>query len=367
MAAFVTKRERVLRTIRSLEVDRAPAFDMVSNEALIELVAGEPLTVENGDRIKGIAIGRTLDLTCQPHGPKRPSLVRQPNGLVVQQEPWTEWVEYRPFSDIPSTVEWIKKEIESTRAHSYNQAYAETMRAEVQRHLAYFAEGDPNQQNDPTVLALYSGVGLKEMVWMVGQDKFMRLMDNHEALLEEWLEARNQRELARVAALADPRLTPVVVIYDDIGADIGIRYTPEWLRSLWLPRLKRLVDAWRQRETATLFRANGSIAPFLTDLVSSGIDGLHLSDVGDGLTLLEVRRRYPNLFLSGGINSRQLLSYGLIDEVREVCLSALRATNGVGYFMGSTHGLNWEARPENALAMFETAKPVNRQIPKRRF
>lgn len=367
MAAFVTKRERVLRTVRFLEIDRAPTFDIVSNEAFIEQVAGEPLTVESGDRIKGLAIGRTLDMTCLPQGPQRPSLARQPNGLVVQQEPWTRWVEFRPFSDIPSTVEWVKKEIERTCAQTYDQTRAEQLYADIQRYQSYFAEGDPNQQNDPTVLAVDSGVGLQEMVWMLGQEKFLRLMDNHEALLEEWLEARNRCELARVAVVANPSLIPIVMIYDDIASDLGVRFTPEWLRELWLPRLKRLADAWKQRGTITFFRANGSIAPYLADLISSGIDGLHLSGIKDGTSVLEVRQRYPKLFLTGGIDSQVLLSYGLPDEVREACVDALRATNSVGYFVGSTLGLDWEARPENAIAMFEAAKPVTRQVPKRRF
>ncbi len=366
MAAYVTKRERVLRTVRFQEVDRTPTFDIVTNEPFVEQTTGETLTVENGDRIKGIAIGRTLDMTSLPEGPRRPALARQPNGLVVQQEPWSRWVEFRPFSDIPSTVAWVKQEIERTREQTYDAACAEQLHGDVRRYLGYFAEGDPNQQNDPTVLAIESGAGLKEMVWMLGQEKFFRLMDNHEALLEEWLEARTQSELARVAAIANPRLMPIVMISDDIAADIGVRFTPEWLRALWLPRLKRLVDAWRQRETVTFFRANGSIAPYLADLASSGINGLHISDIKDGTTVQDVRQHYPKLFLTGGIDSRQLLSYGLPDEVRQACTDAIRATKGLGYFVGSTHGLDWEVRPENAAAMLEAAKP-NRQIPKRRF
>ncbi len=367
MAAFVTKRERVLRTARFLEVDHPPTFDIITNEAFIEQGAGEPLTIENGDRIKGLITGRHLDLTSLPEGPKRPALVRWPNGLVVQQEPWTRWVEFRPFSDTPSTVEWIKKEIERTLQQSSDQALAEQVHTEVRRFLGYFAEGDPNQQRDPTVLAIDSEVGLKEMIWMVGQEKFMRLMDQHEALLEEWLEARNQAELARAAVIANPRLAPVVMISDDIAADLGVRFSPEWLRRLWLPRMKRLAEAWKQRETITLFRSNGSIAPYMADLASSGIDGLHISDIKEGMTVREVRQRYPKLFLTGGIDSRVLLSYGLPDEVREACMDAVRATNGIGYFIGSTLGLNWEARPENAAAMLETAKPSARQAPKRRF
>lgn len=368
MAALVTKRERVLRTARFMETDRVPIFEIFTNEALIEHFTGEPLTTgEHGSRLKGLAIGRALDMTGLPDGPRQPALVRQPNGLVIQQEHWTRWVEFRPFSDTASTVEWVKMEIERTREQAFDRAYASQAQAEMRQRLGYFAEGDPDHQNDPAVLALDSGVGMKEMLWMVGQERFIRLMEGHPALVEEWLEARNRAEIARANGIADPQLAPVVMLYDDISAGAGIPFSSDWLREHWLPHLKRLVDAWRQRDTFCLFRSNGNLAPFIADLVSAGIDGLHLSDIQEGMTVREVRQRYPRLFLTGGIDSRQLLSYGLPEEVREACRDAVRATHGLGYFIGSTQGLNWEARTENALAMLERVEPPAHPLKKRRF
>jgi uroporphyrinogen-III decarboxylase len=61
------------------------------------------------------------------------------------------------------------------------------------------------------------------------------------------------------------------------------------------------------------------------------------------------------LFLAGGIDVSQLLTYGTPDEVRATCRQAIEDTRGVGYFMGSSTELHWDVRLENAIAMFETA------------
>ena len=58
---MLTKRERVLRTAHFQETDRVPVYDILQNEALIQHYAGEAITPLNGYRVKGVAIGQTLD------------------------------------------------------------------------------------------------------------------------------------------------------------------------------------------------------------------------------------------------------------------------------------------------------------------
>jgi hypothetical protein len=93
----------------------------------------------------------------------------------------------------------------------------------------------------------------------------------------------------------------------------------------------------------------------LDDLVAAGIDGLNPLEVLAGMTVREVRQRYPRLFLTGGIDVSQLLPLGTPDEVRTVCRQAIADTEGRGYFLGSSTELHWDVTLENAIAMFETA------------
>ena len=163
--ALMTKRERVLRTVRFAETDRVPIYDLLQNQPVIEHFAGEPLTVENGKRLMGIAIAAALDMTRSPGaGPYEPAVIRQENGLVMQQERWTTWIVERPWHDIPGLIEWIKGEIRRTEALAFDRSYVDNYRAHVQGWLDAFAAADPTGRGDPTVLIIESGVGLDHYV-----------------------------------------------------------------------------------------------------------------------------------------------------------------------------------------------------------
>lgn len=359
--AALTKRERVLRTVRFQETDRVPIYDILQNNAIIEhyggeaLTAGEALTVENGSRVKGIAIGRVLDLTRMPEGPQQPRVERWENGLVLRHEPWTSWIVERPFHDLDGLVAWVKGEIKRAEALVFDRAYAERFHQHIRDYQAIFAQGDPSGRGDPTMMIIESGVGLTEAYWMADIEMFTYLMADDPDLVDEWLEARNQAELRRVAAIADPEVIPLALTYDDIAYKNAPLFSPTWLRRMWVPRLKRLVEAWHARDTVCIFHSDGNLWPVMDDLVGAGIDGLNPLEVLAGMTVQAVRARYPQLVLTGGIDVSQLLVYGTPDEVRAACREAIAAAEGRGYFIGSSTELHWDVPLRNAVAMFETA------------
>jgi uroporphyrinogen decarboxylase len=275
--------------------------------------------------------------------------------MRIQQERWTSWIVERPFDDVASTAKWIQGEIRRTEAQQYDRVYAERTHASIRERLDNFAAADPTGRGDPTVLILESGVGLTEMFHWTGMQRFAYLTVDEPDLVEEWLEARLQAELRRVAAIADPGVIPIALCYDDIAYKNAPLFAPHWLRAHWMPRLKRLVDAWHARDTVCLYHSDGNLWPVLDDLVAAGIDGLNPLEVLAGMTVREVRRRYPRLFLTGGIDVSQLLPLGTPDEVRAVCRQAITDTEGRGYFLGSSTELHWDVKLENAIAMFDTA------------
>lgn len=353
--SLLTKRERVMRTVRFQETDRVPLYDILENDAIIEHYAGGPLTVENGTRVKGLAIGRALDMTRMPDGPREPGEVLSENGMRSHQERWTSWLVERPFHDQRGRVAWIAGEIERANARTYDCSYVEGVHDAIRAHQAGFAAGDPTGRGDPTVLVLESGVGLTEMYWALGMEQFSYLAVDDPGLVEEWLEARLEAELRRVAAIADPDLIPIALTYDDIAYKNATIFSPDWLRAHWVPRLKRLVEAWHARDTVCLYHSDGNLWPILDDLVAAGIDGLNPLEVLAGMSVGEVRQRYPHLFLTGGIDVSQLLPFGSPDEVRAACRQAIADAGGRGYFLGSTTELHWDVKLENAIAMFEIA------------
>lgn len=350
----MTKRERVLRTTRFEETDRVPLYDIFQNDPVIEHYAGRKLVVEDGDWTVGLAVGRALDMTRMVGGPQQPGTQTRADGLVIRVERWTSWITERPFHDVASAREWIKARIHETNGWVYDTSHVEAYRKMVDRKLASFTEGDPTGQEDPAVFVVESGVGLTEIYWALGMDLFVELLGDAPDLIEEWLEARIQAELRRVAVIADSSLVPIVLTYDDIAHKTGPLFSPVWLRRLWVPRLKRLIEAWHTRDVLCLFHSDGNLWLVLNDLVSAGIDGLNPIETMAGMTVREVRQKYPQLFLAGGIDVSQLLALGTPEQVREACHEAMRDTGQRGYFMGTTTELLWEVPLENALAMYES-------------
>jgi hypothetical protein len=359
---MLSKRERVMRTTQFKETDRVPIYDLLQNDAVIEhyaaeVLQSEPLNPANGAKAKGFTIGRIFDMTRAPEGPSEPGLLRQENGIVVHIEPWTSWIVERPFKEVPEMVEWVKAEIKRSNAQVSNDATGEQFHQWLDSCAALFAAGDPTGRGDPTVQVIESGVGLTEMYWQLGWENFTTLMFDYSALLEEWLEARLCAELRRVEAIADPQRIPIVLTYDDIAYKNTTLISPKWLRKYWVPRLTRLVNAWHNRDTLCLFHSDGNLWPVLDDLVGAGIDGLNPLEVMAGMSVKEVRRRYPHLFLTGGIDVSQLLPLGTPAEIREVCKQTIADAGNTGYFLGSTTELHWTVPLENAIAMFEAVQP----------
>lgn len=353
--AELTKRERVMRAAHFKDTDRTPVYDILQNNAVIEHYAGESLTVENGNRVKAKAIGQTLDLTRMPEGPERPRSERDEHGIFLRIEPWTSWIIERPFNDPDSLTEWVKEEIRRTNRQVYDRSYADHFQERISYFQRLFAQSDPTGRNDPTLMIVESGVGLTEAYWMAGFELFSYLAADDPGLVDEWLDARNQAELRRVASIADPALIPLALTYDDIAYKTSTLFSPAWLRQHWLPGLRKLVDAWHARDVLCIYHSDGNLWPVLDDLVSCGIDGINPLEVLAGMTVPSIRERYPHLVLTGGIDVSQLLVYGSPDEVRAACRKAIHDANGCGYLIGSSTELHWEVKLENAIAMFETA------------
>jgi uroporphyrinogen decarboxylase len=161
--------------------------------------------------------------------------------------------------------------------------------------------------------------------------------------------------VAECHAIADASLSPVVLTYGDIAAKGSLLHAPAWLRREFYPRLKRINDAWHEHGIKCLFHSDGYLMEALDDLMACEIDGLNPIETVAGMSLKDVRDRYPRLFLAGGIDMSQLLSNGTPEEVRQVCRQAIRDAYP-GYLMGSTTESDNSCKLENLLAMFEVSR-----------
>ncbi len=355
MAAKMTRRERVLRTIRFEEVDCIACYDIIENDAVIAHYGGEWPTVENGKAVKGRAIGRCLDMTRMAEGPRAEGRHTDPDGHVWQDERWTSWICERPYNNFDEFKDWVHRKIKTLNAWQPSEEEVCFWHDYVRDTRNGFA-ADSDDPEDPTILVLESATGVDAAYSRCGLEYFSELMFMAPELCDAWIEANNQAEIRRAHAIADKDLVPVVLTHDDLASKNGPIFSPDWIREHQIPRLKRLVEAWHEHGVYCLFHSDGDLRPILEDLVSTGIDGLNPIETCAGMSITQVRENYPDLFIAGGIDVSNLLPMGTPEEVQARCLEAIEEANGRGYFLGSTTEILPTVPAENVAAMLETPK-----------
>jgi uroporphyrinogen decarboxylase len=144
----------------------------------------------------------------------------------------------------------------------------------------------------------------------------------------------------------------------DMASNAGPMYSPQVFHDVLLPRLKRIVDAAHQAGLFYVFRTDGVLWPVADDLfVASGADGYGEIDVAAGMDLLEVRARYPQLVLFGGVECGELLTNGSPEEVYAEARRVVEGLKPGGrHVLGSSNSVNCSVPPENYRAMLRAAR-----------
>ena len=275
-------------------------------------------------------------------------------GFHIHDDAWekTSWIVQRPFDDEAGAAEYLKKLVDSlareTRGINANP------RAHREQFLSWWW---PMQKRIGGTVHLLAeqGTGLDDIRAKLGLEIFSYLDADNPGIIDEACEAWTVRNLAHCHAIADPALSPAVLTYCDIAYKGRLIHSPEYLRGHLFPQLKRLNDAWHEHGLKCLFHSDGYLMEVMDDLVAAGIDGLNPIETVAGMDLREVRRKYPKIFLAGGIDMSQLLSRGTPEQVKEVCRQAIRDACP-GYLMGSTTEADNSCKPENLVAMYEVAR-----------
>ncbi len=362
MTTTLTKKERVLRTMSFQETDRVPLYDLLLCDGIIERFSGEKLpplvydeqTIRELDRITGKAIGSFLDMTRHwSFGPPVDREFTDEHGFVIHEAAWekTSWVQKRPFDDVEGARKYLRWLIARTEAETREILADE--RAYGERFRKYFLE-NMQRLGDTIHLITQQGTGLDEILYRLGFTLLSYVMADDPGLISEALETLTTQNLTICHAIADPALSPIVLTYADVAYKEHLLYSPRFLRQEIFPRIKRLNDAWHEHGIQCLYHSDGYLMEVMDDLVATGIDGLNPIETVAGMSLKEVRQKYPHLFLAGGIDMSQLLSNGTPEQVKEVCRQAI-ADAYPGFFMGSTTEADNSCKPENLVAMYEVA------------
>jgi hypothetical protein len=194
------------------------------------------------------------------------------------------------------------------------------------------------------------GIGLMGVYGEVGLEHFSYYLADCPGLIEELLECNTLTSLAWIEHLPEDSGIEAVFVGDDIAFKTGPMLSPAWFTEHYKPRFARLIDAYHRKGIKVLFHSDGNLLPILDQLVEAGIDGLNPLEVLAETDPVTVHRRYPELFLAGGIDVSQLLPLGSPQEVAD-CVRRTIDGSGGRLMVGSSTELNDDVPLENYLAL----------------
>jgi uroporphyrinogen decarboxylase len=155
-------------------------------------------------------------------------------------------------------------------------------------------------------------------------------------------------------------IVDVIMIGDDLAGQDGPLFNPAVYRRLVKPRHRRLVDSLRSRTKAKIwYHTCGSCAALIPDLLENGIHILNPVQLSArDMDPFDLKRRFGRdlVFWGGGCDAQRVLPRGTPAEVEEDVRRNLEAFKpGGGYVFNSVHNIQGDVRPENIIALFDTA------------
>ena len=339
--------DRVRAVIRGETPDRVPLYDLLRNDAVINQFTGGTLDTTNGRALTYRAYEAAIDAT-------RP-LVRTPNiertetgddGRERRYFRWTIWVGPRAYRDADHYADEKRRWLDR---------FDPCWTAEKQKALDDQLAGWSAENNELGEVFLFR-VGpcewLTNIYHEVGLEQFSYYLGDMPDLIHELLDANFREAAAWADHLPDDHGLDAIFLADDIAFKSGTLLRPAWFEQHYFAGLARACAAYHRKGIRVLFHSDGNLYRILDGLVAAGIDGLNPIEILAGMNVGEVHRRWPSLFIAGGIDVSHLLPFGNPPEVRDAVRRAIDDAEG-RILIGSSTELHDGVPLANFLAMRE--------------
>jgi hypothetical protein len=328
--------------------DRIPLFELIRNDAVIEHYTGKTLTPENGQELIYATFPQAVDATRPAlKTPNHESEVRLPDGRRQVIQRWTIWTEHVTY---PSAEAYRDAKL----AAPVERNWTDDDDASIARHLEHHRDIQSHLGDD--FFLFYGGpsLGLMGMFGEVGLEQFCYYIADFPELVDHMLERNAQSSIRWIEHLPPDHGIEAVFAGDDIAFKGGPLFSPAWFAEHYMPRMKRVVEAYHRRGIKVNFHSDGNLMPIMDGLVDAGIDILNPIETAAGMDIAEMHRRYPHLVFSGGIDVSNLLPFGTPQEVRDATVKAIEDSEGQ-ILVGSSTELQYAVPLANFLAMRQTA------------
>jgi len=125
-------------------------------------------------------------------------------------------------------------------------------------------------------------------------------------------------------------------ICDDIAYNNGPMISPKSFERIFLPAYRRMVQAYKGAGARyVFFHSDGDIRLLLDMLVDAGIDGINPIEPRANMHIVELRRKYPHLILTGGMDNTGTLVHGPREKIEAEAREIIEIGRHGGVIIGS--------------------------------
>ena len=358
-ADCMSRRERVLAAINHQPLDRVPLLEQLSyNPGVVALYTGR--AVNGFDySVEDICcvVRQTMDLIMPPIAPRGTGRETTPDGFVHQNDNWTAWRVSRPFADEEGARDWL---LERTRALRTTIVDAGRAREDYRISMT-----DLQSRIGDTAILNYSHTGFCGVFDAMGLEIFTFFQQDYPEVFAEYMEVSTEREVTRVHAVADPALSPVILVPEDFSTKQGPLFAPEFLHEFHYPYVARLAAAWHEHGVKVIYHSDGNYRKAIPDLMATGVDGFYCLEPGCGMDIVALKNTWPEMVWAGGVDGVDLMERGTPEAVRAEVRRHIEETDALatgGMFVASSSEINPPIPPENFRAMVEAVGELRNPI-----
>jgi uroporphyrinogen decarboxylase len=152
-------------------------------------------------------------------------------------------------------------------------------------------------------------------------------------------------------------------VAEDLGAQTGLLFSPEQIRTFFLPHMRRMIGLVHGAGVRVFHHSDGAIREILPDLIEAGIDILNpIQWRCRGMDRAALKRDFGEaVVLHGGVDNQQTLPFGTSADVeREVAENLETLGRGGGYVLAPCHNIQPNTPVENVVAMYEAGYRLGR-------
>ena len=215
-------------------------------------------------------------------------------------------------------------------------------------------------QTDRAIIGLFGGNLLELGQFFYRNDNFLLLLAGNPTRAHEFLDkamsihlANLERFLGAVGPFID-----VILFGDDLGMQNGPQISPKMYREFFKPREKILWDRVRQLANVKIqLHCCGGVRELLDDLIEVGLDAINPVQITcRGMEPAGLKKDFGArlTFWGGGCDTRDMLSHGTPEQVREHVKRLVDIWRpGGGFVFQQVHNIMANVPPANIVAMFE--------------